>query len=359
MSIREFYKGKKVFVTGHTGFKGSWMCEMLLMMGADVYGYALKPPIGPSLFKILNLSERMQSEIGDVGDFWHLYAVMLEVRPELVIHMAAQPIVRLSYEQPRQTYETNVLGTVNLLDALKRVDSVRSFVNVTTDKVYRNDGRTVGYAEDAVLDGFDPYSNSKSCSELVTGCYKRSFFYDTDTAVSTVRAGNVIGGGDFAKDRLIPDAFRALASKQELVVRNPSYIRPFWHVLDACFAYLLLAARQYENGDFAGNYNIGPDENEVWKVGNIVKEFSEEVSKLTDLRLDVKCGSSDELHEDAALLLNSDKFKSFFSWKPVWDTKEAIAKSAEWYGCFLQGGDVERVTQEQIGGFWNIDLCTF
>ena len=260
MSIREFYKGKKVFVTGHTGFKGSWMCEMLLMMGADVYGYALKPPIGPSLFKILNLSERMQSEIGDVGDFWHLYAVMLEVRPELVIHMAAQPIVRLSYEQPRQTYETNVLGTVNLLDALKRVDSVRSFVNVTTDKVYRNDGRTVGYAEDAVLDGFDPYSNSKSCSELVTGCYKRSFFNDSDTAVSTVRAGNVIGGGDFAKDRLIPDAFRALESGQELVVRNPSYIRPFWHVLDACFAYLLLAARQYENGDFAGNYNIGPRE---------------------------------------------------------------------------------------------------
>ena len=351
MSIREFYKDKKVFITGHTGFKGSWLCEMLLTMGAEVHGYALEPPTEPSLFDILNLSPRMYSEKGDVGDFWHLYAAMLEVHPDIVIHMAAQPIVRESYERPRLTYETNVIGTVNLLDALKRMDCVRSFVNVTTDKVYRNDGRSAAYTEDAVLGGFDPYSNSKSCSELVTGCYNRSYFNDSGIAVSTVRAGNVIGGGDFAKDRLIPDAYRALDGGSSLIIRNPSYIRPFWHVLDACYAYLLLAMKQYEDKAFAGCYNVGPDEIEVWKVGDVVKEFSGEVSKLTDLRLDAKCGTEDGPHEDSALLLNSGKFRNSFGWKPVWDTKEAIVKSAEWYGSFLQDGDVREKTREQIEGF--------
>ena len=350
-NMQDFYNNKKVLITGHTGFKGSWLCEMLLSMDADVYGYALEPPTTPSLFEILDLDKRMKSEVGDIRDFWHLYTYYLEVQPDIIIHMAAQPIVRESYSRPRETYETNAMGTVNLLEAIRKHPCVSSVVNVTTDKVYRNDGRSAGYIEDAVLDGFDPYSNSKSCSELVTGCYNRSFFDDTDIAVSTVRAGNVIGGGDFAKDRLIPDAYRAVASGEPLIIRNPSYIRPFWHVLDACYAYLLLAMRQYEDKNNAGCYNVGPDEGEVWSVSDVVKEFSEEITHCTGRCLDVRFGTEDGLHEDSALLLNSEKYRAFFGWEPVWGTREAVAKSAEWYGCFLQDGDVRRKMQKQVEEF--------
>ena len=349
--MQNFYKDKKVFITGHTGFKGSWLCEMLLGMGAKVYGYALQPPTTPAFFDILGLAGRMDSTIGDIRDYGALLAVIQRVQPEIVIHMAAQPIVRESYAFPRETYETNIMGTVNLMEAVRIVGGIKSFLNVTTDKVYRNDGHKKGYDEEARLDGYDPYSNSKSCSELVTGCYNRCFFSNTDTAVSAIRAGNVIGGGDFAKDRLIPDAFRALSSGQELLIRNPAHIRPFWHALDACYAYLLLAMRQHENKDYAGCYNVGPDENDVWKVSDVIKQFSKNISNLAIQQLDARFENGEGPHEDAALLLNSEKFRSAFAWKPAWDAKKAVLKAAEWYVSLLQGGDVWQKTREQIDEF--------
>ena len=351
MTIEDFYKDKKVFVTGHTGFKGSWLCEMLLAVGADVYGYALEPPTVPSLFSLLGLDDRMHSETGDIRDFWHLYAHYLEVEPDIVFHMAAQPIVRESYRKPRETYETNAMGTVNLLDAVRKHPCARSVVNVTTDKVYRNDGRSVGYIEDAILDGFDPYSNSKSCSELATGCYNRSFFDDMNIAVSTVRAGNVIGGGDFAKDRIIPDAFRALESEERLTIRNPSHVRPFWHVADACYAYILLAMRQYEDKSFACCYNVGPGGDEVWTVEKLIDRYVHEIEKKTGKQMEIVFGNRKEPHEDASLLLNSRLFSKNLSWQPRWNTEYAVRKTAEWYGEYVNGGDCRQVLREQVGEF--------
>ena len=351
IGVSVFYNNKKVFITGHTGFKGSWLCETLLSMGAEVYGYALEPPTEPSLFHLLGLSERMDSAIGDIRDYNRLFDAVDTVRPDIVIHMAAQPIVRESYKFPRETYETNVMGTVNLLEAVKQVDCVKSFVNVTTDKVYKNDERKVGYIEDTRLDGYDPYSNSKSCSELVTGCYKRSFFNGMNIAVSTVRAGNVIGGGDFAKDRLIPDAYRALVSGESLIIRNPDYIRPFWHVLDACYAYLLLAMKQYEDKSYAGCYNVGPDEKEIWSVGSLVSSFSEKIKPVVGRSLQFTFSTQSGPHEDVSLQLNSSKFAKNFSWKPRWDTTAAVTQTAKWYGCFLNQRDVVQLTKKQIALF--------
>ena len=254
-----FYKGKKVLVTGHTGFKGSWMCEVLLMEGAQVMGYALEPPTEPSLFKMLRLEERMNSVVGDVRDLEHLKKVFDEFQPEIVIHMAAQPIVRESYVNPVYTYETNVMGTVNVLEAVRQSDCVKSVVNVTTDKVYRNNEWEWGYRETDVLDGFDPYSNSKSCSELVTSSYKKSFFAGKAVAVSTCRAGNVIGGGDFAKNRIIPDCVRAMEKGTQIIVRNPCSTRPYQHVLEPVCAYLELAMLQYGKlAQYEGEYSQKP-----------------------------------------------------------------------------------------------------
>ena len=255
-----FYRGKKVLVTGHTGFKGSWMCHVLKNVGAEVAGFSLEPPTKPSLFEIANIANGMKSYIGDVRDFDALKACFDEVKPEIVLHLAAQPIVRDSYKDPRYTYETNVMGTVNLLECVRLSNSVKSVVNVTTDKVYKNNEWEWGYRENEPLDGFDPYSNSKSCSELVTHSYRNSFFTDGKVAVSTARAGNVIGGGDYANDRIIPDCIRAALDKRDIIVRNPHSTRPYQHVLEPVMAYLMLAAKQYEDIAFADYYNVGPDE---------------------------------------------------------------------------------------------------
>jgi CDP-glucose 4,6-dehydratase len=234
-----FYKGKTVLITGHTGFKGSWMCKLLSMAGAKVIGYSLNPPTTPSLFELSGVEKEIVSVIGDIRDLAKLNETMQKYRPEIVIHMAAQPIVRESYAEPVYTYETNVMGTVNICEAVRLCDSVKSFVNVTTDKVYKNNEWEWGYHENDALDGYDPYSNSKSCSELVTSSYIKSFFYNRDIAVSTCRAGNVIGGGDFAKDRIIPDCVRAMEAKQEITVRNPYSTRPYQHVLEPVVTYLV------------------------------------------------------------------------------------------------------------------------
>ena len=254
MTLREFYEGRRVLVTGHTGFKGAWLCHLLKGMGAEVTGYALEPPTNPNLFTLARVWEGMDSVQGDIRSLSRLRDAFTKARPEIVFHLAAQPLVRASYREPVYTYETNVLGTVNALDCARQVDSVRSFVNVTTDKVYRNLEREAGYSENDELNGFDPYSNSKSCSELVTACYRSAFFSDGRAAVSTARAGNVIGGGDFARDRILPDCLRAASAAEPILVRNPHSVRPYQHVLEPLHAYLLIAMRQMENPALSGSY---------------------------------------------------------------------------------------------------------
>ena len=276
--LEEFYRGKKVLITGHTGFKGAWMCKVLLELGAVVSGYALNPPTDPNLFELCKLKDRIHSHEGDIRDLDRLKEVFTKEQPEIVIHMAAQPLVRESYKEPVYTYDVNVMGTVNVLECVRLTDSVKSFVNVTTDKVYRNFEWERGYKEDDILNGFDPYSNSKSCSELVTSSYKNSFFGGESgkmdsgrtVAISTVRAGNVLGGGDFATDRIIPDCIRAVSASKPIVVRNPYSTRPYQHVLEPVCAYLTVAMEQLNDITKAGNYNIGPANEDCLNSGELV-----------------------------------------------------------------------------------------
>ena len=269
----EFYRGKRVFVTGHTGFKGTWLCRILVQTGAIVTGYSLPAPTNPNLFELAGLEGKMTSVIGDIRDMDKLKAAFDAAQPEIVLHLAAQPIVRDSYKDPAYTYETNVMGTVNILECVRNSNCVRSFLNVTTDKVYHNNEWEWGYRENEPLDGFDPYSNSKSCSELVTHSYKNSFFADGKVAISTARAGNVIGGGDFANDRIVPDCVRAMKDGRDIIVRNPHSTRPYQHVLEPLFAYLMIAQKQYEDGSYAGWYNVGPDECDCVTTGELVDLF--------------------------------------------------------------------------------------
>ena len=341
-----FYKGKKVFVTGHTGFKGSWLCKMLVELGAEVTGYSLEPPTEPSLFYIAGIDKKVNSVIGDIRDYNKLKETFDKANPEIVLHLAAQPIVRESYKNPAYTYETNVMGTVNILECVRNSDCVKSFLNVTTDKVYLNKEWEWGYRENEELDGYDPYSNSKSCSELVTHSYKNSFFAD-GPAISTARAGNVIGGGDFAEDRIIPDCVRAALDKQDIVVRNPFSTRPYQHVLEPLYAYLMIAAKQYEDPKFAGYYNVGPDDVDCFKTGALVDLF---VKKWGD---DLKWINRYDggPHEANFLKLDCSKLKSSFGWKPRWNLDTAIEKVVEWTKCWHSNGNIEECMKNQINDF--------
>lgn len=341
-----FYKGKKVFVTGHTGFKGSWLCKMLVELGAEVTGYSLEPPTEPSLFYIAGIDKKVNSVIGDIRDYNRLKETFDKANPEIVLHLAAQPIVRESYKNPAYTYETNVMGTVNILECVRNSDCVKSFLNVTTDKVYLNKEWEWGYRENEELDGYDPYSNSKSCSELVTHSYKNSFFAD-GPAISTARAGNVIGGGDFAEDRIIPDCVRAALDKQDIVVRNPFSTRPYQHVLEPLYAYLMIAAKQYEDPKFAGYYNVGPDDVDCFKTGALVDLF---VKKWGD---DLKWINRYDggPHEANFLKLDCSKLKSSFGWKPRWNLDTAIEKVVEWTKCWNSNGNIEECMKNQINDF--------
>lgn len=344
-----FYKGKKVLITGHTGFKGAWMCKRLIEAGAKVVGYALEPPTQPSLFEIEHLSDKMTSIVGDVRDLHHLLKVFTEYQPEIVIHMAAQPIVRESYKNPVYTYETNVMGTVNLLECVRQTPSVRSVVNVTTDKVYQNNEWERGYREDDVLNGYDPYSNSKSCSELVTSSYINSFFKDSgrEIAISTVRAGNVIGGGDFAVDRIIPDCVRAILAGKDIVVRNRHSIRPYQHVLEPIEVYLMIAAKQYQDKSLAGCYNVGPDECNCKTTGELVSIFCNQWNALVEdetssipekYRKKIQWIDQTEKnapHEANFLKLDCTKVKETFGWKPKWNTEETIGLILQWLMEYL------------------------
>ena len=351
MLDREFYKNKRVLLTGHTGFKGSWMCELLCMLGAKVTGYALKPPTEPSLFDMCNLDEKVNSIIGDIRDLAHLKQVFEEVQPEIVIHMAAQPLVRESYQNPVYTYETNVMGTVNVLECVRLSKSVKSFLNVTTDKVYLNKEWEWGYRENEELNGYDPYSNSKSCSELVTSSYKSSFFDHAEVAISTARAGNVIGGGDFAADRIIPDCIRAAQKRENIIVRNPYSTRPYQHVLEPLMAYLMIVQKQYEDGRYAGSYNVGPDEVDCWTTGELVTLFCEKWKKITGEEVHWDNLSDGGPHEANFLKLDCSKIKKTFGWRPTWNVETTMEKIIEWTASYFEGEDVARCMEQQIEEF--------
>lgn len=348
----EFYRGKIVLVTGHTGFKGTWLCKMLLNAGAEVTGYALNPPTIPNLFTICQLEKKMKSVIGDIRDLEQLMRVFQETRPEIVLHLAAQPIVRESYKNPVDTYETNVMGTVNVCECVRKTSSVKSFLNVTTDKVYQNNEWEWGYRECDPLDGYDPYSNSKSCSELVTHSYINSFFREQGIAASTARAGNVIGGGDFANDRIIPDCVRAAIDKREIIVRNPHSTRPYQHVLEPLAAYLMIAKSQYEDGKYAGFYNVGPDDCDCVTTGTLVEMFCESWGDCCTWKIQSDCGP----HEANFLKLDCSKLKKVFGWKPVWRVERAIKETISWTKVYETGGDISAHMDQQIKEFMKEEI---
>jgi len=343
-----FFKGKRVFLTGHTGFKGAWMARILVNAGAQVTGYALEPPDGFNLWKFLDMERDMRSVIGDIRDLPALKKAFDESQPEIVVHMAAQPIVRESYRDPAGTYAVNVMGTVNVLECVRR-GGVRSFLNVTTDKVYQNNEWCWGYRENDALDGFDPYSNSKSCSELVTAAYNRSFLKEMGVAASTARAGNVIGGGDFAADRIVPDCVRAVTRGEPIGVRNPYSIRPYQHVLEALGAYLLILKEQYEKPETAGCYNVGPDDGDCIATGDLARLFCDfwgdgaEWADMSELNAP---------HEANFLKLDCSKLKAEFGWKPKWDIETAVQKTVEWEQARIGGADVRVTTDRQIEGYF-------
>ncbi|MDO4562978.1 MAG: CDP-glucose 4,6-dehydratase [Clostridia bacterium] len=336
-----FYEGKKVFVTGHTGFKGSYLCLMLAQMGAKVRGYALEEPCG--VFEAANIGDIVDSRIGDIRDFESLRRAFRDFNADIVIHMAAQPLVRESYLRPRYTYETNVMGTVNVLECVRESDSVRSVVNVTTDKVYKNFEREEPYREDEMLDGHDPYSNSKSCSDIISHSYRASFFKENAVALSCARAGNVIGGGDTAKDRLIPDCVRAVLAKKPIVVRNPESVRPFQFVAEPLMMYLLLAERQYTDIGFAGEYNIGPMEDECVSVMELVNMFCEAWG--AGAQCVVRREKS--VHEANLLRLDSSKIREKLCYAPLTSIGGAVQNVCEWTRAYAVGGDVRAVMEKQ------------
>jgi len=345
----DFYKGKKVLVTGHTGFKGSWLCRILTDMGAQVTGYAKEPPTTPNLFYVAGLDSTMDSVIGDIRDLAHLKQVFERVRPEIVLHLAAQPIVRDSYKEPVYTYETNVMGTVNMLECVRLTPSVRSCLNVTTDKVYENKEWEYGYRECDNLDGYDPYSNSKSCSELVTHSYVKSFFTDNRCRISTSRAGNVIGGGDFANDRIIPDCIRAASAGKDIIVRNPHSIRPYQHVLEPLFIYLTIAMKQYGDPSYAGYYNVGPDDRDCVATGTLADLFCEAWGDGIRWVNQYDGGP----HEANFLKLDCSKIKKVFGWQPRMNIKQAVNWTVLWTKAYLGGEEVLGVMDGQIYKFFS------
>lgn len=346
---KKFFKDKTVLITGHTGFKGTWLCKILTMFGANVIGYALSPSKeGSILYNESKIENQITSIVGDVRDYVKLKEVFDKYSPEIVMHLAAQPIVLESYKNPVETYSINVMGTVNILECIRNTNCVKSFLNVTTDKVYENKEWVWGYRENEPLDGFDPYSNSKSCSELVTHSYKNSFFSDGNVAISTARAGNVIGGGDFAINRIIPDCIRAAYKKEEINVRNPYSIRPYQHVLEPLFAYLMIVEKQYKDKKYAGYYNVGPDECDCVTTGKLVDIFCQKWGENQKW----KKFSVENPHEANFLKLDCSKIKTVFNWKPKWHIDEAVEKIVEWAKIYNnKEKDIASCMEQQIKEF--------
>lgn len=347
MVNKQFFAKKKVLITGNTGFKGTWMSYVLLDAGAEVVGYSLEPPTKINLYELSDISKYIKTINGDVRDCEKLKKIMNQEKPDIVIHMAAQPIVKEGYKNPVGTYETNVMGTVNVLESIRFTDSVRSFLNVTTDKVYENKEWEWGYRENENLNGYDPYSNSKSCSELITSCYKKSFFEDGQVAISTARAGNVIGGGDFAENRIIPDCVRAVENKTDIIVRNPYSIRPYQHVLESVMAYLMIAERQFNDANVQGSYNVGPNDIDCITTGELVEQFCNKWGNNLKWINRYDGGP----HEAQFLKLDCSKLKKTFGWKPRWNVSEALDKTVEWSKEYIKGGNISKIMLEQINSY--------
>lgn len=350
MNWKDIYKGKNVLVTGHTGFKGSWLCFMLEKLGANVVGYALKPNDEAVLFGCSGIEKQMVSIEGDIRNFEQLSKVFQDYNPEIVFHLAAQPIVRTSYDMPAYTYETNVMGTVNLLECVRNTKCVKSVLNITTDKVYENKEWVWGYRETDALDGYDPYSNSKSCSELVTHSYVKSFLSQKGIAVSTARAGNVIGGGDFAKNRIVPDCVRAAMNGKDIIIRNPYSIRPFQHVLEPLCAYLMIAAKQMIDIEKQGYYNVGPDESDCVSVGKIADMFC----NIWGNDIKWKNVSEKGPHEAMFLKLDCSSIKNKIGWRPYWGIEKAIEKTIEWTKIYQDDGDIRMCMESQIDEYFRV-----
>lgn len=357
--MKNFYNGRKVFITGHTGFKGSWLCMFLSYLGADVTGYALEPQEKLNLFNLSRIEKNINSVYGDIRDFQLLKSDLIESGAEVVIHLAAQPLVRESYDNPAYTYDVNVMGTVNLLEAVRRCNTVRTVINVTTDKVYENAESQEGYAEEDRLDGYDPYANSKSCSELVTASYRRSFFSNDiqekrKVAISTARAGNVIGGGDFANNRIIPDCAKTalgLNKEKRVLVRNPNSIRPYQHVLEPLVAYLKIASSQYKDNTYIGTYNIGPKEEDCITTKQLVEMFCNEWGEGLTWKVQQKNYLQEQKHEAGFLRLNSNKINQMLGYQPRWNIEKAIQKSVEWYKCYKDNQNIRECMERQIKEF--------
>lgn len=355
--FNNIYKGRKVFLTGHTGFKGSWLALWLTMLGADVWGYSLKPNTQPAMFKELDIENRIyKSVIGDILDTEKLENTIIDFKPDIIFHLAAQPLVRLSYKEPLLTYQTNVIGTLNVLIAAEKCKSVKAFVNVTTDKCYENKEISRGYKEDEPMGGYDMYSSSKGCVEIMSSSFRRSFLQgENGYAMATARAGNVIGGGDWALDRLIPDCVKYINSNQKIEIRNPIAVRPWQHVLEPLSGYLLLGQRLLEEGKkYAEAFNFGPGEESVLKVAEVAQMVVENYGKG-----EVVVHKKDDLHEANLLMLNIEKAKKVLGWIPTYKADVAISKTVDWYKHFYsKDTDMYEYTLNQIKEFegnikWN------
>ena len=342
-----FWKGKRVFVTGHTGFKGGWICLWLKHLGVEVIGYSLEPATVPSLFEAADVGEGMQSIFGDIRDHAKLSKAISESKPDVVIHMAAQPLVRYSYAQPAETYEVNVMGTVHLLEGVRATPSVKAVVNVTSDKCYENRERVLGYRENEAMGGVDPYSSSKGCAELVTSAYRQSFFEPAGIALASARAGNVIGGGDWAADRLIPDFLRAMDAGETLNIRSPQAVRPWQHVLEPLSGYLMLAEQLYSNGtSFAEGWNFGPSDDDSRTVSWIIEQMAEMRKNIN-----WQCDEEPQLHEANSLKLDSSKARGQLNWQPRWRLQTALQKTLEWHEAWRNAEDMRAVSLAQINDY--------
>ena len=349
----DFWRGKRVFMTGHTGFKGGWLSLWLQKLGADLTGYALNPPTHPSLFEVANVGAGMRSIIADIRDAETLVKAMREARPDIIIHMAAQPLVRYSYQAPVETYATNVMGTVHLLEAVRQTDTVRAVVNVTSDKCYENKEWPWGYRENEPMGGFDPYSNSKGCAELVTTAYRNSYFNpakhtEHGVALASARAGNVIGGGDWAQDRLIPDILRAVQAGQPVKIRNPHAIRPWQHVLEPLSGYLLLAQKLWEDGPaYAEGWNFGPADEDAKPVQWIVERLTQSWGAGTSWQLD----NNPQPHEAHYLKLDCSKARSRLGWHPRWGLARTLQSIIAWHKAYDQRQAMREVSVLQIAEY--------
>ena len=345
-----FYKNKTVLITGHTGFKGTWLTNVLNRLGAKVVGYALKAE-ELSLYNLSNIDNKIISVIGDIRDFDHLQHVFNEYKPEIVFHLAAQPLVKQGYEDPLYTYDVNVMGSVNVLECIRLSDSVKSFVNITTDKVYRNSDKS--HSEEDFLDGYDPYSNSKSCSELVTGTYIRSFLKDK-VAISTMRSGNVLGGGDFGKYRIIPDCVKAYLNNEKLILRSPTSIRPYQHVLDVINLYLLVGEKQFEDYKYAGCYNVGPDKNDCINNEQLVNLFNKTLIEYNQKPIEYIVEDNPNLVESDILLLDNSKIKKVFDYQSRFNIEDAIKEVVDFMIHYQQNDSIEEYLNKIIDDYLNL-----